>query len=155
MSEDPGIRRGSAATPESVVLNANTAFYNAFEAGDLDLMEAVWLPEPDPVCIHPGNAPITGYHELMRAWAMIFANTPYIQFFLTDVQVDVVGDTALVTCTENILSAGDDMPETMFAGARAVATNVFRRTPGGWRLWAHHGSPVIATDSSGDDESAT
>ena len=74
------------------------------------------------------------------------AGTTYIQFFLTDVSVDVAGDTALVTCTENILSAGEGMPETTFAGARAVATNVFRRTPDGWRLWAHHGSPVIASD---------
>ncbi len=36
------------ATVEDVVLNANTAFYNAFEAGDLDLMAAVWLSTMPP-----------------------------------------------------------------------------------------------------------
>lgn len=119
MTEEPGgTRRGTSASAESVVLNANTAFYNAFEAGDLDLMAAVWLPEPDPVCIHPGNAAIYGYSEMMRAWAMIFANTPYIQFFLTDVQVRVDEDVAYVTCTENVLSSGEGAPEEGFAGAR-------------------------------------
>ena len=83
---------------------------------------------------------------MLRSFAAIMAGTTYIQFFITDVTVDVAGDTAVVICTENILSAEDDMPETMFAGARAVATNVFRRTPSGWRLWAHHGSPGVSTD---------
>jgi hypothetical protein len=32
------------------------------------------------------------------------------------------------------------------AGGRAVATNVFRRTTGGWRLWLHHASPVLTRD---------
>ena len=133
MTDGPGSPRRSAggegargASVEDVVLTANTAFYNAFEAGDLDLMAAVWLPEPDPVCIHPGNAAISGYAEMMRAWAMIFANTPYIQFFLTDVQVRVDEDVAYVTCTENVLSSGEGAPEEGFAGGKALATNVFR-----------------------------
>ena len=153
MTDQPSSsRRGQQATPEAVVLNANTAFYNAFEAGDLDLMAAVWLPEPDPVCIHPGNPAIFGYGETMRAWAMIFANTPYIQFFLTDVKVTVDGDVAYVTCTENVLSSGEGAPEEGFAGGKAVATNVFRRTSTGWRLWIHHASPVLS--SGGRQEEA-
>jgi ketosteroid isomerase-like protein len=35
-----------------------------------------------------------------------------------------------------------------FGGGAAVATNVFVRTPDGWRLWVHHASPVL---SVGDD----
>jgi ketosteroid isomerase-like protein len=140
------------ATVEDVVLNANTAFYNAFEAGDLDLMAAVWLPEPDPVCIHPGNAAISGYAEMMRAWAMIFANTPYIQFFLTDVQVRVDEGVAYVTCTENVLSSGEGAPEDGFAGGKALATNVFRRTSSGWRLWIHHASPVLSSSGGRQEE---
>jgi ketosteroid isomerase-like protein len=146
-----GAPKGPAgATVEDVVLQANTAFYNAFEAGDLDLMAAVWLPEPDPVCIHPGNAAISGYAEMMRAWAMIFANTPYIQFFLTDVEVSVWENAASVTCTENVLTADDRTGPDSFGGAKAVATNVFVRTPGGWRLWIHHASPVLSAGADDD-----
>ena len=162
MSDGSGGPRQSAgdsargASVEDVVLTANTAFYNAFEAGDLDLMAAVWLPEPDPVCIHPGNAAISGYAEMMRAWAMIFANTPYIQFFLTDVQVRVDDDVAYVTSTENVLSSGEGAPEEGFAGGKAVTTNVFRRAPGrggdGWRVWIHHASPVLSGEGSDEGE---
>jgi uncharacterized protein (TIGR02246 family) len=128
------------------VLAANAELYAAFEAADLDRMAGLWLDDGDVSCVHPGWLPIRGRAAVLRSFAAIMAGTTYIQFFLTDVSVDVAGDTALVTCTENILSAGEGMPETTFAGARAVATNVFRRTPDGWRLWAHHGSPVIASD---------
>jgi len=78
------------------------------------------------------------------------ANTPYIQFFLTDVELEIVGEIAVVTCAENILTG---MGESALAGGRAVATNVFRHTPSGWRLWIHHASPVI-TPAEGTDDSS-
>lgn len=83
------------------------------------------------------------------------ANTEYIQFFLTDVNVAMTGDTALVTCTENILSGGpaeegNDLGPLV--GQLVVATNVFRRTPEGWKLWSHHGSPVLAETDEDDEE---
>nr|MBA2560991.1 nuclear transport factor 2 family protein [Propionibacteriales bacterium] len=80
----------------------------------------------------------------MRSWLALMANTPYIQFFLTDVQAVVVGDLASVTCTENVLSAAPDNSVGVFAGGSAAATNVFRRTSAGWRLWIHHASPVLS-----------
>jgi SnoaL-like protein len=70
------------------------------------------------------------------------ANTPYIQFFLTDVEVSIRGEVATVTCTENVLT-GDERPD-VFGGARAVATNVFLRQGDDWRLWVHHASPVLS-----------
>jgi len=72
------------------------------------------------------------------------ANTSYIQFFLTDVDVQVSGDVAVVTCSENILTPGPADADAVFGGSRAVCTNVFRRTPAGWRMWIHHASPVLS-----------
>jgi ketosteroid isomerase-like protein len=85
------------------------------------------------------------------------ANTDYIQFFLTDVHVSVTGDTALVTCTENILSGGpaptDGAELGPLVGQLVVATNVFRRTSDGWKMWSHHASPVLAeSDEDGEDD---
>ena len=124
----------------ATVLAANTEFYAAFEAADLDRMHAVWDDGEDVTCVHPGWQLLRGRGRVMRSWALIFANTPYIQFFLTDVRADVDGDVAIVTCTESILtSVGDDSGD-----ASVAATNVFRRRDDGWRLWVHHGSPVAA-----------
>lgn len=141
---------------EQAVLDANSEFYAAFEAGDLDAMTDLWVPEGHAVCIHPGWAPVVGAAAVGRSWAVIMANTPYIQFILTDVKVTVVGDVASVTCTENVLSADAETPTEGFAGGKAVSTNVFRRIPGSgrgdWRLWIHHASPVLS--SEGSDEGA-
>jgi ketosteroid isomerase-like protein len=127
---------------------ANAALYDAFETGDIGLMEALWLDggSDDVMCVHPGWQPVHGRGAVLRSWSMIMANTTYIQFVLTDVQVRVDGDVAVVTCGENMLTelpgtAADPSPG--LAGGRAFATNVFRRTPAGWRLWVHHASPVL------------
>ena len=131
---------------------ANEELYAAIEVGDLDRMERLWAGGrygPSVVCVHPGWPGLRGREAVLRSWAMIMANTSYIQFFLTDVEVELAGAVAVVSCTENILTSvgGDGTAEPgVLGGGRVVATNVFRRTDAGWQLWVHHGSPVLSTD---------
>ncbi|MFF3032663.1 nuclear transport factor 2 family protein [Streptomyces rubiginosohelvolus] len=148
-----------AAADIAEVEAANTAFYEAMERGDLEALSGSWLPGEDLTvsCVHPGWPVLTGRGEVLRSYALIMANTEYIQFFLTDVNIAMTGDTALVTCTENILSGGPAEEGDALGplvGQLVVATNVFRRTPDGWKLWSHHGSPVL-TESDEDDEEET
>jgi ketosteroid isomerase-like protein len=128
----------------------NATFYEAFETADLDTMQDLWLEDPDTLCVHPGALPVRGTGPINRSWALIMANTPYIQFFLTDVEVSVLGGVASVTCTENVLTGDERTGPDAFGGARAVATNVFVRTDDGWRLWIHHASPVLSRESHDD-----
>ncbi|WP_328537439.1 nuclear transport factor 2 family protein [Streptomyces sp. NBC_00344] len=142
----------TAGTDIEEIELANTAFYETMERGDFDELSGLWL-EDEISCVHPGWPVLSGRGEVLRSYALIMANTDYIQFFLTDVKVNVMADTALVTCTENILSGGpaEEGGELgPLVGQLVVATNVFRRTPDGWKLWSHHGSPVLA--ESGEDE---
>ncbi|MBL1068587.1 nuclear transport factor 2 family protein [Streptomyces sp. 7-21] len=136
---------GGARTDVAAVEAANAALYDALEQGDLDAVAEQWLDEGVSV-VHPGWPVLSGRDEVLRSYALIMASTEYIQFFLTDVEVSVQGDTALVTCTENILSGGPAEPDGSagpLVGGLVVATNVFRRTPDGWKIWSHHGSPVL------------
>ncbi|HET7326688.1 MAG TPA: nuclear transport factor 2 family protein [Nocardioidaceae bacterium] len=129
------------------VERANAAFYAAFESGDMDAMQDLWVSEGHAVCIHPGWNPVVGAAAVRRSWAVVMANTPYIQFILTDVQVTVTGESgavASVTCTENVLAAANGEMEPGFSGGKAVSTNVFLRQHGDWRLWIHHASPVLS-----------
>ncbi len=148
----------SATEDVRQVERANQAFYDAVEAGDMGLLEAVLLDGPlaGSVCVvHPGWPVLRGRPQVLRSFALIMANTDYMQFFLTDVEIAVAGDTALVTCSENILSGGPAEPDGSageLVGGLVVATNVFRRTEHGWRLWSHHGSPVMATEDDTDDD---
>ena len=125
---------------EQEVAAANEAFYAAVERGDLDALQDLWCAEETAVCVHPGAAPIHGTRNVLRSWALIMANTDYIQFFLTDVRVSVLGDVAVVTCQENVLT---EVSETGDGNAVVVATNVYVRRGGSWRAQVHHGSPVL------------
>ncbi|HEX3830068.1 MAG TPA: nuclear transport factor 2 family protein [Sporichthyaceae bacterium] len=140
-------------TPQAdrdTLLELTEDLYAAFENADLDRMGALWADgglADSVICVHPGWPSLRGREEVMRSWAMIMANTSYIQFVLTDVEVALAGEVAVVTCVENIITAADEESNsdpTAFAGAKGVATNVFRRTGTGWRLWVRHGSPVLS-----------
>jgi ketosteroid isomerase-like protein len=142
------------------VERVNQAFYDSVETGDLDALERVLLDGPlagSVTVVHPGWPVLRGRDHVLRSYALIMANTDYIQFFLTDVHVSVTGDTALVTCTENILSGAPAEEEGQLGplvGQLVVATNVFRRTEDGWKVWAHHGSPVLAEQDDAADAAA-
>jgi ketosteroid isomerase-like protein len=139
------------------LVERNEDLYAAFENADLDGMDALWVDGENAesvVCVHPGWPTLRGREEVIRSWAMIMANTSYIQFVLTDVEVAVAGEVGVVTCVENIITAADeesDADRTAFAGAKGVATNVFRRTANGWRLWVRHGSPVLSSIGETDE----
>jgi uncharacterized protein (TIGR02246 family) len=121
------------------VLKANRAFYDAFEALDLDRMAQVWLGEDSIQCFHPGWRLLRGRDAVMKSWRRIFENTEEIQFVLTDVRVEVRGPIAYVTLYENISSrtGGEE------SGAIVLATNIFEKRAGRWYLTHHHGSPVV------------
>ena len=127
------------------VRDANSAFYAALEACDLDAMAEVWEHSDRISVTHPGWPMLRGWAKVAGSWDAIFRNTGYIQFVLTDEQIVVHGDTAWVTLDENILqSAGT----TELSGVCVTATNVYvRDTDAGddrWRMVVHHSSPVSA-----------
>lgn len=138
----------------AAIETVNQEFYTAIESADLDKMTEVWAEDStdDQVsCVHPGWTLLTGRSEVLRSWALIMANTTYIQFVLTDVSTTVLGDVAVLTCVENILTAGEE-GEASFAAGKVVASNVYIRTSQGWRLWMHHGSPVLQGDDDEEEE---
>jgi ketosteroid isomerase-like protein len=129
-------------------------FYAAFESADLDAMREIWLDDDRATCVHPGALPVRGATAVGRSWALMMANTPYLQFILTDVDIAVAGDTASVTCTENVLTAEEGGPLDSFGAGQTVSTNILVRTELGWRLWVRHSSPVVSAQvlSAGDDD---
>ncbi|MFE0650280.1 nuclear transport factor 2 family protein [Streptomyces sp. NPDC059534] len=127
------------------------------ETGDFEGVSALWLDDgATPItCVHPGWPVLTGRGDVLRSYALIMANTEYIQFFLTDLEISLADGTAVVTCTENILSGGpaeDGAELGPLVGQLVVATNVFRRTPDGWKIWSHHASPVLTDNDEEDTE---
>ena len=122
---------------EAVVLNANDAFYRAFESLDPTRMEDVWLASPDVVCIHPGWRARIGIEAVMESWRAIFRGTHHMKFTVAQPVVAESGDAAMVTCIEMISQGNPAAPE--FGSVQAV--NAFRRVDGRWKMILHHASP--------------
>lgn len=139
------------AVDVAAVTAANAELYAAIESGDVERLTAMWDTADDVVCVHPGWPPVRGRSRVLRSWAVIMANTAYIQFFSTGVDVAVDGDVAIVTCEHGLLARSDERDTGFGETARVVASNVFRRRDGGWRLWSHHASPVLGDDQEGTD----
>ncbi len=127
--------------------DAAVAFYRAFEAKDIDAMMATWAEDEDIVCVHPGGARLIGYDAVRTGWEQLFAGDAQLKFELDHiVSIETVG-LAMQSAVEEVTQSGERAPR-----GRAFATNVFLRTPSGWRLVMHHASaaPAVAfTQSAG------
>ena len=115
---------------------ANLRFYQAFGSLDLDEMDQVWENSARAMCVHPGWRLLTGWRDIRSSWEGIFYNTTLMHFTITDTRVVIQGDSAWVSCVENISSVMDGRA-TNFG---VQATNVFVRGEGGWRMVHHHAS---------------
>jgi ketosteroid isomerase-like protein len=122
--------------------DAALAFYQAFEARDLDAMMLAWAEDEEIVCVHPGGQRLVGFEAVRNAWEQLFAGDTRLSFRLDQVVVLETVGLALQSAIEHV--------HTVDGKARgvAVATNVFLRTPSGWRMVCHHASPLTAVASS-------
>jgi ketosteroid isomerase-like protein len=133
---------------EAAVLSANQAFYDAFVALDLDAMEGVWSEVAPVSCVHPGWEPLVGRRAVLDSWRGIFEGSARIGLVVRDVRALVAGTTAWVVLTEQI----EERHGARAVRAAALATNVFVREAGAWKLVHHHAAPAQVTEEgeSGD-----
>jgi len=119
------------------ILSANNSFYEAFGSLNIDKMEQVWETSEDVRCIHPNSSIIRGWVGVRQSWADIFYNTTLMHFNITDEEVSVRGDSAWVSCQENIST----VVNARAANFTVQATNIYvRNGDGEWKLVHHHGS---------------
>lgn len=115
------------------VQEVNETFYRAFQAANAQAMADVWGYGEHVQCIHPLAGCIAGRQAVLESWSLILRGHR-VKIQLEDVRIFTTDETALVTCTE-IVDGGDSK-------GRIVATNVFEKQKGKWKLLHHHGSPA-------------
>ena len=118
------------------VIAANLRFYEAFGSLDILEMDKVWEQSDRVLCLHPGWKVIRGWEHVRASWGGIFNNASLMHFNITDSQVTVHGDTAWVSCLENVTSVLDGRASN-FA---VQATNIFVRGAEDWLMVHHHAS---------------
>jgi hypothetical protein len=112
------------------ILFANEAFYRAFADRDPAAMEDLWAKDAPVVCVHPGWGPLTDRETILASWRAILTgrNAPDIR--CRGPQVFQHRDTAIVICYE------------MIGAGFLVATNVFVRQKGRWKMVHHQAGPT-------------
>lgn len=121
------------------LIEANAAFYKAFEGLDIHAFRQLNMASKGDVCVHPGWRPLSGWADIEHSWVGIFEHTTYMQIVPSEVNAQLHGEVGWISCFENIYS---------FVGVermlgQVVATNIFKWTEDGWKLVLHHGSPVL------------
>lgn len=112
------------------------AFYDAISRADVDALMALWADEEDIVCIHPGAPRLVGHASIRAAWESIFEQGG-VQ--IRPVQVHIAQN--MMTAVHNII---EEVHRTASRkqDVHILATNVYMKTPRGWRLVTHHASVV-------------
>ncbi len=117
-------------SPEVEVLVANHAFYDAFAQRDLPVIEGLWARRAPVACIQPGWDALHGRDEVIASWRSILGGGAGPPVRCTHANASVLGESAYVVCGESI------------EGAELIATNLFVREDGEWRLVHHQADPV-------------
>ncbi len=119
------------------------AFYEALEAADADAVAQLWLNDDDVCCIHPGGSRLVGIEAVMASWRAILHHGP--------VRIRAISSRSLETPTmavhnvlEEILIVHEDQQQLM----HVIATNVYVKTPSGWKMLMHHASPAASEDAA-------
>jgi ketosteroid isomerase-like protein len=123
---------------DEAVLAANRAFYRAFRARDFAAMDLLWARAAPVACIHPGWAALIGRDAVMASWRDILGQPTAIACKAE--QVLLIGDSACVLCHE-VLDGGDQ--DGGQEAGLLVASNLFVREGGDWRL-VHHQAGGVA-----------
>ncbi|MBI3285077.1 MAG: nuclear transport factor 2 family protein [Burkholderiales bacterium] len=118
---------GSAEEVES-------AFYDALSRADLDALMALWADDEEIVCVHPGAPRLIGHAAIRTSWEAIFERGA------------VLIRPRQLHATHNMLSSVHSIVEDVQRSEESaqdvhiLATNVYVKTPHGWRIALHHAS---------------
>ena len=110
------------------------AFYDAMQRADLEAMMALWADDDEVMCVHPGHQRLIGLDA--------------IRVRTDEVRAPTGAMLAVHNLVEHVVVAGREGQEIV----ACVATNVYVKHPGGWRILLHHsglGSGEPPTVASG------
>ncbi|MDL2355735.1 MAG: nuclear transport factor 2 family protein [Pseudomonadota bacterium] len=125
---------GSAAEVEA-------AFYDALNRADVEALMLLWADDDEIFCVHPGGPRLHGHAAIQASWEAILERGG-LQMRPSQLYE-----------THNLMSAVHTVVEGITAGAsepaHLLATNVYMKTPQGWRMVMHHVSVAPGPMPSG------
>ena len=131
-----------AATLGGTADDVEAAFYEALHTADLPKLMACWAEEEDIVCVHPGGPRMIGAGAIRSAFEAMFANGNIQAFPERIHKIE-----SLASAVHHLIERVEVMTPQGPQQAWVIVTNVFHKTPQGWRMVAHHTSPGTPHDT--------
>lgn len=122
-------------TPLASAEDVESAFYDAMERADLEAMMALWADDEEIFCVHPGAPRLQGHAPIRESYEMIFERGP-VHIRPRHLHVAQNMGCSVHSVVEEVKMPDD--PE--WQEAHIIATNVYMKTPQGWRIVSHHAS---------------
>jgi uncharacterized protein (TIGR02246 family) len=127
--------------------DAESAFYEAFERGDLAAMMVVWAEGEDVVCVHPSGPRLVGFEAVRDGWMQIFGGGTRLAVRVAESRRIDGPSVAVRAVVESItMPGGEGSPQ------HVNVTNVYVLTDAGWRIAVHHASPPEPMASPPEEE---
>lgn len=125
-----------AATVGGSADEIEAQFYEALQQADIDKLMACWADEDEIICIHPGGPRLVGNAMIRAAFQTIFSEGSVAVYPQQINKVESL-TSAMHSVVERLIQRTTESQQDIFV----IATNVYQRTPQGWRMVAHHASP--------------
>jgi ketosteroid isomerase-like protein len=119
------------------------SFYEALQHADIAQLMACWAEDDDIVCVHPGGPRIIGAGAIRGLFETLFANGS-VQAFPERVHKIESLACSVHHLVERVEVIGSQGPKQ----AWVIVTNVYQKTPQGWRMVTHHASPGTSADAA-------
>ena len=107
-----------------------TAFYDALNRADIDALMLLWADDEDIVCIHPGGPRLHGHAAIQASWKAVFERGGL------QIRPSQLHETHNLMCSVHTVIEG--VTSSANEPAHLLATNVYIKTPQGWRIVLHH-----------------
>ncbi len=120
------------ATPD----DTEAQFYEALQSADIERLMSVWADDEDIACVHPGGPRLVGSHAIRAGFDALFASGS-VDARCAQVRRITLGNTAVHHVLEEVRVATEQGPRSGYV----LTTNIYLKTPLGWRLLVHHASP--------------
>ncbi len=135
--------RLQAATVGGTPDEVEQAFYDALHHADIEQLMGCWAEEDEIVCVQPGGARLIGAGAIRSAFEAMFS-----QGAVQARPQHVHRIHALASAVHHLVEQVAVQTPQGERTAWVTATNVYHKTPQGWRLVAHHASPGKPQDGA-------
>jgi ketosteroid isomerase-like protein len=137
-STDTSTRTDNMTRTYTTPQEAEDAFYDALDEGNLNQLLSVWAESDDICCLLPMYPMIQSRQGVVDVFTHLFSQGHGVSLAITHLSWIETDGIAIHQVEEAILAQpGDTPPPPPFYG-----TNIYRKDKAGWRLIVHQNAPT-------------